>query len=303
VPAPERESDFAADIGTRVYWLALAVGLIVGILGSGFHLLVDLIARVRDDLVSGRLDHLHSTPASLAAAAQISGWLGGALPSPWPPALDSVLALRFAATVALVASALAAARWLVRRFTPEAAGSGIQEIEGALLGVRTLRWRRVLPVKLVGGALALVAAGAGAGIAAAFNAPVAGVLFVVEEMRREAPYNFQGYHAVLIACIAATVVTELVAGVGPELRLPMSAPHLAHYPVYVALGVLLGLLGVVLNASVLSALDLFAGWSQRAGWSLVLTLSIALSLLLSLCRHGQPDRRRARGTPALRHVA
>ena len=82
-----------------------------------------------------------------------------------------------------------------------------------------------------GESMALLAAGAGAGIAAAFNAPIAGVLFVVEELRREAPYNFQGYHAVLIACVAATLVTEVVAGVGPELRLPMTAPQLAHYPV------------------------------------------------------------------------
>ena len=57
-----------------------------------------------------------------------------------------------------------------------------------------------------------------------------GRLFVVEELRREAPYNFQGYHAVLIACVAATLVTEAVAGVGPELRLAMSAPLLSHYP-------------------------------------------------------------------------
>ena len=67
--------------------------------------------------------------------------------------------------------------------------------------------------------MALLAAGAGAGIAAAFNAPIAGVLFVVEEMRREAPYNFQGYHAVLIACVAATLVTEAVGG-----RRPGAAP-------------------------------------------------------------------------------
>ena len=34
---------FAADIGTRVYWLALLVGLVVGVLGGGFHCLVDLL--------------------------------------------------------------------------------------------------------------------------------------------------------------------------------------------------------------------------------------------------------------------
>ena len=44
-------------------------------------------------------------------------------------------------------------------------------------------------------------------------------LFVAEELRREAPYNFQGYHAVLIACVAATLMTQALAGVGPELQL------------------------------------------------------------------------------------
>jgi len=109
---------------------------------------------------------------------------------------------------------------LVRRFAPEAGGSGIQEIEGALDGVRPLRWARVLCVKFGAGLLSLgsgmvmgregptvqmagalgemlrerfrlsadhgrilVAAGAGAGLTAAFNAPLAGMLFVIEEMR------------------------------------------------------------------------------------------------------------------------
>lgn len=61
------------------------------------------------------------------------------------------------AVVSMIASALLAlaAVWLVRTFAPEAAGSGIQEIEGALAGVRALRPGRVLPVKLLGGALSL----------------------------------------------------------------------------------------------------------------------------------------------------
>jgi CIC family chloride channel protein len=116
---------------------------------------------------------------------------------------------------------------IVRRFAPEAAGSGIQEIEGAMQGLRAVRWARVAIVKFVGGVLAigaglllgregptvhmggcvgrmigekkgadahgmntLLAAGAGAGLSAAFSAPVAGVIFVTEEMRRRFDYNF-----------------------------------------------------------------------------------------------------------------
>ena len=192
-----------------------------------------------------------------------------------------------------------------------------------------MRWRRILAVKFVGGGLALgagfvlgregptvqmggaaalgiarrarcnegeakalLAAGAGAGIAAAFNAPIAGALFVAEELRREAPYNFQGYHAVLIACVAATLVTQAVAGVGPELRLPMSAP------LAVALSILRrsrraarGLRRPVQSRPAVGASDLFAAWSRRAGWSLVLALSLGLTALLFLAAAGHRRRR------------
>jgi len=41
--------------------------------------------------------------------------------------------------------------WLVRRFTPEASGSGIPHMKSVVLGEEQLHWRRLLPVKFFGG--------------------------------------------------------------------------------------------------------------------------------------------------------
>ncbi len=55
--------------------------------------------------------------------------------------------------LAFILSALLAmvGYFLVRKFAPEAGGSGIPEIEGALEELRPVRWWRVLPVKFIGG--------------------------------------------------------------------------------------------------------------------------------------------------------
>ena len=293
----------------------MVVGVLVGGIAVLFHATVDGLAALRGSFVAGGFD-------GSTVLRTVTGWFATAierLPPELSARIDPQSLARFALLAAAIMTCMTIARWLVRRFAPEAAGSGVQEIEGTLLGLRQMRWKRVLAVKFVGGVLALgsgfvlgregptvqmggaaalglakgarctagesralLAAGAGAGIAAAFNAPIAGALFVAEELRREAPYNFQGYHAVLIACVIATLITQALAGVGPELRLPMSAPDLAHYPFFIGLGVLLGAAGAVFNRLLVGGLDLFAAWSRRAGWSLVLTLSLGLALLLVL---------------------
>ena len=296
-------TDSSADLGTRLYWLALLTGLLVGAIGAGFHALIDRLGALRTTFAAGGFD---TSPVVQAIAGLLAG-----LP------LSAETGARLLILFLLVATALGVARLMVRGFAPETAGSGVQEIEGYLLGLRPLRWRRILGVKFVAGGLALgagfvlgregptiqmggaagmglavgtgcnraetralVAAGAGAGIAAAFNAPIAGALFVIEELRRASPYSFGSYHAVLIASIASTFVTEAIAGVGPELRLTIDAPSLAQYPLFIGLGVLLGAGGAAFNRLILVSLDLFGAWSRRSPTSLVLALSLGLTVLL-----------------------
>ena len=244
--------------GDAVYYLLAAlVGAIAGAVGAGFHIAVEQAARW--PLL---LDGVFEGPALLAALSAVSA--------------------------AMVVLSVA----LVRRFAPEAAGSGVQEIEGALEGLRPVRWQRILPVKFVGGVLALgsglvagregptihmgasiakavsdaaglgtrdmrglLAAGGAAGLAAAFNAPLAAILFVIEETRRQFPYGFRTYSAVILCSAASAVVTELIGGTAPDMRLDAPQMPLVLLPAFAALGAVLGAVGVAFNRGLILALD------------------------------------------------
>lgn len=191
-------------------------------------------------------------------------------------------------TMAFIISGLLAVMgyFLVRRFAPEASGSGIPEIEGALEELRPVRWWRVIPVKFFGGMgtlgagmvlgregptvqlggnigrmvsdllrikhgearHSLLATGAAAGLAAAFNAPLAGILFILEEMRPQFRYNLISIKAVFIGVIMASIVFRTFNGESPVI----AVGQLSNAPVntlwlYLVLGMLFGLVGVLFN--------------------------------------------------------
>ena len=110
----------------------------------------------------------------------------------------------------------------------------------------------------------LLAAGAAAGLAAAFNAPLAAVLFTIEETRRQVPYAFGRYHAIILAACLATFLTEHVAGVGPDLTLPgATGVPIAAYILFPFLGAAIGAFGVLFNHGLLAGLALVGGWAER----------------------------------------
>lgn len=204
--------------------------------------------------------------------------------------------VRIPLAIALGAAGGAVGLWLVRRFAPDAGGSGIPQLKGFVLGERGIEWRRLLPVKFfaglagIGGGLALgregptiqmggatglmvsewfrvkpgegerkalIAAGAGAGLAAAFNAPLAGVMFVLEELAG----NFTPvvFVAAFLASVTADVVGRLLTGEMPVFALhDMPAPSVRALPASLLLGLACGLGGVLFNRCLLKSLDLYA---------------------------------------------
>lgn len=187
--------------------------------------------------------------------------------------------------------------WLVRKFYPNATGSGIPHTKAVVLGESTLNWRRLLPVKFFSGALglgagfalgregptiqigagtglmvsewfrvkpgegerkALITAGAGAGLAAAFNAPLAGVMFVLEELH--GAFTPIVFVAAFLASVAADVVGRLITGEMPVFPVrDLAAPGVSGLPVALVLGALCGFGGVAFNRSLLKCLD----WADR----------------------------------------
>ncbi len=204
-----------------------------------------------------------------------------------------------AALVVLGAGGAALAVWLVRRYEPAAGGSGIPQLKAVLHRLRPMSGGRLIAVKFAGGLAAigsglalgregptiqmggavgrvvarrlpssshergiLIAAGAGAGLAAAFNAPLAGLVFVLEEIQKNfAPGVFT---ATFLASVTADAVSRFLFGQTAVFHTPpIPTPPLGSLPLFVLLGVAAGLLAVAFDRGLLAVLRLFDRASGR----------------------------------------
>jgi chloride channel protein, CIC family len=190
--------------------------------------------------------------------------------------------------ISAVATGLAA--WLVRKFAPGAKGSGIPDVEAMLRDKQPPPPLILIPVKFFGGVLAmgtglalgregptvqmgagighflatafrrnqddvkaLLAAGAGAGLATAFSAPCAGGVFVLEELVRR--FDARITVTTLCASGSAIAVARLLVGNGPDFQLePLPYSGFGTVPIFLVLGAVTGLMGVAYNHMLLGAL-------------------------------------------------
>jgi len=196
--------------------------------------------------------------------------------------------LWFVVGACAIAAGIAAS--LVRRISPQAVGSGIPHVEAVLNGQLPEARFRIIPVKFIGGALAigaglalgregpsvhmaatlghlagkifrrnwpdcrvLLAAGAGAGLATAFNAPIAGAIFVLEELVRR--FELRIAIAALGASASAISVSRAILGDGQDFHLgALVMPDLAIRPLFFVLGALAGVMAVIYNRVLLQTM-------------------------------------------------
>ena len=251
------------------------------------------------------------TPVAILIVAAVVGTVAGLLGVAFEKAVNGVTAMRLSGLsifsdywmlmwpLTFVVSGLLAMSgyYLVRRFAPEAGGSGIPEIEGALEELRPVRWWRVIPVKFFGGIgtlsagmvlgregptvqmganvgkmmadifrlrsaearHSLLATGAAAGLSAAFNAPLAGILFILEEMRLQFRYSLISIKAVFIGVIMSSIVFRIFNGDTAVIEVgKLANTSLNTLWLFLVLGMVFGVVGVSFNALIFRTQDMFA---------------------------------------------
>ncbi len=132
-------------------------------------------------------------------------------------------------------------------------GAGIASVLGRRLGLRPDKLRVLLP------------AGAAAAIAAAFNTPLAGVLFALEEVIGDLQAPVLG--PVVLASATSWVVLRLLLGNNPLFSVPQyRLIHPLEFLIYAALGVSGGLVSVAFTRLLLGMRRLFLRFPIRTRW-------------------------------------
>jgi CIC family chloride channel protein len=141
---------------------------------------------------------------------------------------------------------------------------------GAAMGSTLGQWLRLSPQRL----RTLIGCGAAAGIAATFNAPIAGAFFALEILMRD--FAVVTFSPIIVASVVATAVSREFLGATPAFPVPdFSISGYHELPLYLLLGLIVGLVAVVYVRTLYASEEAFdklplPGWLKPACGGLVL---------------------------------
>lgn len=206
----------------------------------------------------------------------------------------------------------------IMEWEPLSRGSGIPQVQGELLGRISMKWWRVLTAKILGGGLAIalglslgregpsiqlgaaagkgvarvqgkspveeqlmITSGSSAGLSAAFNAPLAGVIFALEELHKS--FSPLILLSAMTASLVADMLSKNVFGLGPvfSFGVPKALP-LGLYGYLLALGVLCGVVGALFCRLILGMQDLYGKMSLPPRYTVILPALAAIPAGLCL---------------------
>ena len=176
------------------------------------------------------------------------------------------------------------------KWEADSAGSGIPQVYAEVKGHMEANWAKVLFSKIVSGVLTalgglslgpegpsvqiggmagkgiaklfrgsktdelrLILVGSAVGITAAFNAPLAGVIFVLEEINHG--FDKTLVFIALVSAIVSDFISKVIFGQSTALTFPIHNIPLESYWLLVVLGVVIGLLGYVYNVGMIKSSD------------------------------------------------
>ncbi len=111
---------------------------------------------------------------------------------------------------------------------------------GAAMGSTVGQWLKFSPQRM----RTLIGCGAAAGIAATFNAPIAGTFFALEILNRD--FAVRTFSPIIVASVLATAVSRKFLGDNPAFPVPgFSIDGFHELPFFLLLGLVVGLVAVV----------------------------------------------------------
>ncbi len=196
------------------------------------------------------------------------------------------------------------------KLEPDSKGSGIPQVIAEIKGYINQSWWKVLITKIIGGSFSTIGglslgregpsiqlgamaskglskllqshptdenrfllAGSGAGIAATFNAPLAGVIFTLEEIDHS--FNSAIIIVGLIAAVVADCISKLIFGQATVFSFASPDMPLNYYWLLIFLGILIGFAGYVYNKGMIGASKL---WDK---YDVPLEVRIVLAFIIS----------------------